>query len=320
MDQSNIDPAQLFPNAIERAAGSCHALLAVIGKDWATIPGRDGRPRLENPEDWVRREIETALDRDGVVVIPVVVGGGRVPDPEELPESLRPLSYRQAQYLNQRSWDYDFRSLLGALPRPSVTAVAIACLVTAFVAAVIVSQLVTELMPAPKDQSSEAASIAVTVARRTATWAFIGAAIAGSIMIAAGRCPHALSRTLAGLGFGALAGAVGGLVDSLPSILNIDETGWDRPAAFGLTGALIGVLLGGMWGHGHKLLGLALGAGAALLANAAIPDPDTAEEVATRATLLVALILLGLAVVDVVARYAAEARQPGARLSRPRFP
>jgi TIR domain len=320
MDDHDIRPAELFPNALQRAAGSCHAMLAVMGRDWATIRGDDGRPRLEDPDDWVRREIETALQRDGVLVIPVVVGGGRVPDPDELPESLRPLTDRQAQHLNEQSFDHDFRRLLGALPRPSVTAVAIACLVTAFIAALIVSQLVTELMPAPQDQSSEAAGIAVAVARRTATWAFIGAAIAGSIMIAAGRCPHALSRTLAGLGFGALAGAAGGLVDSLPSILNIDEAGWDRPTAFGLTGALIGALLGGMWGHGRRALGLALGAGAGLLANALISAPDTAEEVAVRATLLVALILLGLAVVDLVTRYVAEARQPGARLSRPGFP
>jgi TIR domain len=320
MDDHHIRPAELFPNALERAAGSCHAMLAVMGRDWATIRGDDGRPRLQDPDDWVRREIETALQRDGVVVIPVVVGGGRVPDPDELPESLRPLTDRQAQHLNEQSFDHDFRRLLGALPRPSVTAVAIACLVTAFIAALIVTELVT-LAPAPQDQSSEAAGIAVAVARRTATWAFIGAAIAGSIMIAAGRCPHALSRTLAGLGFGALAGAAGGLVDSLPSILNIEEAGWDRPAAFGLTGALIGALLGGMWGHGHKALGLALGAGAGLLAEAAISTPATSWEVAIRATLLVALILFGLAVVDVVARYVAEARrQPGARLSRPRFP
>jgi len=291
-----------------------------MGRDWATIRGADGRPRLENPDDWVRREIEIVLHRDGVMVIPVVVGGGRVPDPGELPESLRPLSDRQAQHLNPQSWDFDFRRLLGALPRPSVTTVAIACLVTAFIAALIVSELVTELMPAPQDQSSEAAGIAVAVARRTATWALIGAAIAGSIMVAAGRCPHALSRTFAGLGFGALAGAAGGLVDSLPSILNVDQAGWDRPVAFGLTGALIGALLGGMWGHGHKALGLALGAGAGLLANAAISAPGTAGEVAIRATLLVALILFGLAVVDVVVRYVTEARQPEASLSRPGFP
>jgi hypothetical protein len=320
MDESNIAPAQLFPNVLQRAAGSCHVLLAVIGRDWATIRGDDGRPRLEDSDDWVRREIETALHRDGVVVIPVVVGGARVPDPDELPESLRPMLDWQAQHLNQQSWDYDFRRLVGALPRPSVSTVAIACLVTAFIAALIVSQLVTEFMASPKEQSSEAAGIAVSVARRTVTWAFIGAAIAGSIMIAAGRCPHALSRTFAGLGFGALAGAAGGLVDSLPSILNLDQPGWDRPAAFALTGALIGALLGGMWGHGHKLLGLALGAGAGLLTNAVMPDPGTAEEVAIRATLLVALILLGLAVVDLVTRYVAEARQAGPRLSRPGFP
>jgi len=315
-----IRPSELFPDVLKRTAGSCHVLLAVMGKDWATIRGDDARPRLEDPDDWVRREIEIVLNRKNVVVIPVMVGGARVPDPNQLPESLRPLTDRQAQHLNQQSWDYDFERLLRAIPRPSLPTVAIVCLVTAFVAALIVTELVKELMPAPEDPGSEAAGVAVAVARRAETWAVIGAAVAGSIMVAAGRCPHALSRTFAGLGLGALAGAVGGLVDSLPTILSIEDPGWDEPAALAVTGALLGTLLGGMWGSGRKALGLAFGAGAGLLAYAVMSAPGTAGEVAIRATLLVALILCGLAAVDLATRYAAEAGQSGAKLSRPRFP
>jgi hypothetical protein len=313
-----IEPATRFPEALERAAGSCHTMLAVMGKNWATFRGDDeARPRLEDPDDWVRREIEIALHRDDVVVIPVVVGDARVPDPGELPESLRPLTDREAQHLHPDSWDHGFQRLVRALPRASLTTVAIACLVTAFVAALIVTKLVTDLMPAPEDPGSEEAGVAIAVARRAETWAVIGAAVAGSIMVAAGRCPHALSRTFAGLGIGALAGAAGGLVDSIPTILNI-EADWDKTAAFAVTGALVGVLLGGMWGRGRKALGLVLGSGAALLAYVTMTNPDTAGAVALRATLVVALILCGLAVFDVVTRYAAEAGRAGAR-PRPRF-
>lgn len=313
-----IEPAAPFPEVLERWAGSCHAMLAVMGKNWATFHGDDeARPRLENPEDWVRREIEIGLRRDDVVVIPVVVGDAQVPDPGELPESLRPLTNRHALHLHAHSWDHDFQRLLRALPRASLTTVAITCLVAAFVAALVVTKLVTDLMPAPEDPGSEGAGVAITVARRAETWAVIGAAVAGSIMVAAGRCPHALSRTFAGLGIGALAGAAGGLVDSIPTIFNVDAE-WDRTAAFAVTGALIGVLLGGMWGRGRKALGLVLGSGAALLAYGLMRHPDTSVEVALRATLVVAVILCGLAIFDVVARWVAEPGRAGAR-PRPRF-
>jgi hypothetical protein len=73
-----------------------------------------------------------------------------------------------------------------------------------------------------------------------------------------------------------------------------------------------------MWGRGRKALGLVLGGGAALLAYAILRHPDTSGAVALRATLVVALILCGLAVFDVVTRYVAEPGRAGAR-PRPRF-
>jgi hypothetical protein len=96
-----------FVDEITRAAGSCHVLLAVIGPRWATIAGPDGAPRLQDPGDFVRLEIETALARPDVVVIPVLVEDAIMPSPAELPPSLKELARLNASRLSDTSWDYD---------------------------------------------------------------------------------------------------------------------------------------------------------------------------------------------------------------------
>ena len=67
-------------------------------------------------------------------------------------------------------------------------------------------------------------------------------------------------------------------------------------------------------------IGLALGAGAGLLAHAVMAAPASPGEAAVRVTLMVGVVLAGLAAVDLAGRLAAQGDQAGARLSRPRFP
>src|SRR6185369_8101255 len=93
MDVDAIEPGQDFVTVIENAVGSCEILIAVIGKDWLSSTGRTGR--LNNPNDFVRLEIGTALSRD-VRVIPVLVERASMPKPEDLPEDLVKLTRRNA--------------------------------------------------------------------------------------------------------------------------------------------------------------------------------------------------------------------------------
>ncbi|NJL46773.1 MAG: toll/interleukin-1 receptor domain-containing protein [Leptolyngbyaceae cyanobacterium SM2_5_2] len=83
-----------FRRHLEREVSHCPVLLAIIGPQWLGITDGRGHPRLANPKDWVRVEIETALRRDSLV-IPVLVGGAELPDDTALPESLKGLAYRQ---------------------------------------------------------------------------------------------------------------------------------------------------------------------------------------------------------------------------------
>ena len=70
-------------------------LLAIIGPDWLTAT-KEGRRRLDDPDDWVRREVVTGLGLGRVQVIPVLVGEAPLPAPEELPEPLQRIPQLQA--------------------------------------------------------------------------------------------------------------------------------------------------------------------------------------------------------------------------------
>jgi hypothetical protein len=115
----DIDSIQLgddFIEAITTAVGACSVLLALIGDRWLTITDENGRRRLDNPEDFVRLEIETALARD-VRVIPILVEGARMPHPSELPPSLGMLARRQALELSPSRFGFDSGRLISVLDR-----------------------------------------------------------------------------------------------------------------------------------------------------------------------------------------------------------
>ena len=105
-----------FVEVITRAVGSCAVLLALIGDEWLTISDEHGRRRLDNPDDFVRLEIEAALERD-VRVIPILVDGARMPTVPELPGSLAGLVRRQGLELRPNRFDFDLDRLLRVLDR-----------------------------------------------------------------------------------------------------------------------------------------------------------------------------------------------------------
>jgi hypothetical protein len=68
-------------------------LLAVIGRNW--IESRGSEKRLDDPRDFVKIEIETALERR-IPIVPLLVQAAPMPNEEDLPPSLRPLAYYNA--------------------------------------------------------------------------------------------------------------------------------------------------------------------------------------------------------------------------------
>jgi len=95
-DVNNIPFGADFAEHIDRAIGQCQIVLVIIGKTWATTTADDnGIPRLENPNDLVRLEVESALKRD-IPTIPVLLEDVEMPQQEQLPEPLRLLARRNA--------------------------------------------------------------------------------------------------------------------------------------------------------------------------------------------------------------------------------
>lgn len=106
MDVDTLEPGVDFVEAIEQAVGSCEVLIVIIGREWLTIEDQAGRRRLDNPGDFVRLEVESALARK-IRVIPVLVQDAPMPRAEELPESLVRLARRNAIELSDARWAYD---------------------------------------------------------------------------------------------------------------------------------------------------------------------------------------------------------------------
>ncbi|MEO1394746.1 MAG: SUMF1/EgtB/PvdO family nonheme iron enzyme [Cyanobacteria bacterium J06634_5] len=104
-DVDTIDAGDDFRERLNDAVGQCQVLLAVIGKSWFQVTNEAGKRRLDNPADWVRLEIETALRRK-VRVIPILLDGVAMPAVRDLPTALQPLAYRNAARVRH---DPDFR-------------------------------------------------------------------------------------------------------------------------------------------------------------------------------------------------------------------
>jgi glycerophosphoryl diester phosphodiesterase len=104
-DVDNIEPGDDFVERIQSAVGSCEVLLALIGPQWLTVTDATGARRIDDPEDFVRLEVETALNRDDVRVIPILVDNAKMPTPQELPRGLALLTRRQAVEISPVSFD-----------------------------------------------------------------------------------------------------------------------------------------------------------------------------------------------------------------------
>jgi hypothetical protein len=121
-DVTAISPGQDYSVAIDRALADTDAALVVIGPGWLTAVTPQGARRLLEADDYVHLELARALGRD-IRVIPVLVGGARLPEAAELPDDLQELAQRQALELHNETWHHDVDGLVRSLRgEPAVSA------------------------------------------------------------------------------------------------------------------------------------------------------------------------------------------------------
>jgi uncharacterized membrane protein YhaH (DUF805 family) len=116
MDVDAIEPGVDFVKSLDEQVAACIAFIAVIGPRWLSARNNDGKPRLDDPTDYVRVEIESALKRD-IRVIPVLVDGASMPRPSDLPASLQALARRNAVEIAHHRFAADCDDLAGRIKR-----------------------------------------------------------------------------------------------------------------------------------------------------------------------------------------------------------
>jgi len=104
-DVDSIHGGVDFRTAIAQALNQCRVMIVVIGATWLNATDRTGRPRLQDPGDFVRLEVEGALSRRQIHVFPLLVKGATMPGESQLPPSLAQLAYQNARQVDS---DLDF--------------------------------------------------------------------------------------------------------------------------------------------------------------------------------------------------------------------
>jgi hypothetical protein len=114
MDVDGIPLGANFVKVLGEEVAKCDALLAMIGPGWLDAHDENGKRRLENPDDFVRIEIGTALKR-AIPVIPILLEGTRIPKAHQLPDDLKELPLRNGLDVRHASFPQDMERLVRAL-------------------------------------------------------------------------------------------------------------------------------------------------------------------------------------------------------------
>lgn len=115
MDASSIDYGESFPDRIASAIRGSSVILGLIGPHW--LEPTAGSRRIDDPNDWVRREIEAALQRQEALVIPVLLDGASAPAATDLPESISALATLHAVVIIGEDLATDIDNLLKSIER-----------------------------------------------------------------------------------------------------------------------------------------------------------------------------------------------------------
>jgi tetratricopeptide (TPR) repeat protein len=108
-DVDDIHPGANWLATIQDELHACQLFLILIGPNW--LVDKQGRRRLDDPQDILCMEVSEALASKGPV-IPTLVGSAEMPLAEVLPEPLKPLALRQAISLKDESWIADVERLI----------------------------------------------------------------------------------------------------------------------------------------------------------------------------------------------------------------
>jgi len=123
LDRDGIGLGEDYAERIRASLSQSAAVLVLMGKTWLQSADDGGRRRLDDPGDWVRREVALALTL-GVPVIPVLFDSARMPDANQVPADLATLATKQCYEINANYFDRDADDLARRLEATLVAAAA----------------------------------------------------------------------------------------------------------------------------------------------------------------------------------------------------
>jgi tetratricopeptide (TPR) repeat protein len=111
LDSRSIPAGADFVEELLGRLRNCSVLVVVIGRRWLTLTDAAGQRRIDDPRDWIRREIVQALSF-GLRVIPVLTDDVALPAEADLPDDIAGLSRRQYVPLRRRYASVDLAFLV----------------------------------------------------------------------------------------------------------------------------------------------------------------------------------------------------------------
>lgn len=117
LDEQSIPEGAVYPQEIETRLRQASVVLVLIGNDWLEARGEFNKRRIDEKNDWVRKEIEVALQsKQPEQIIPICESAGqKIPVKEALPESIAALSDLQFSKLRLERLDDDFEAFANHL-------------------------------------------------------------------------------------------------------------------------------------------------------------------------------------------------------------
>jgi pterin-4a-carbinolamine dehydratase len=117
-DRGSITAGNAWPESLRRGLEAARVFVLIIGNTWLKTADQWGRRRIDDPDDWVRREISTALDANKAgrtVIIPVLLGDAPRLRAEALDPSLQPIADFEPKKLDDDNWEEALEGLIATI-------------------------------------------------------------------------------------------------------------------------------------------------------------------------------------------------------------
>ncbi len=114
IDVTKINTGTDFTEAITQALDKCDYFLILIGNTWLSCKDDSGNLRIDNPDDFVRKEIKLAITKK-IKIIPILLEDTRMPLAKELPADIQEMCKWQAIEISDSRWKYDVDKLIKSI-------------------------------------------------------------------------------------------------------------------------------------------------------------------------------------------------------------